>query len=57
MHLKRQVLKRQQDEYQWEKFLYLFFWGETVDNSDCTMNTRSNSCQRAIGSIPNKPSS
>ena len=38
-------------------FLYLFLWGERGDNSDRTMNTRSNSCQRATGSIPNEPSS
>ena len=35
--------------------LYLFLWGETGDNSDCTMNTRINSCQRGTGSIPNEP--
>ena len=56
MHLKRQILKGQQMNIEKRGLLYLnLFWGGTEDNSDRTMNTRSNSCQRATGSIPNKP--
>ena len=40
-----------------KRLLYLFLWGDTWDNSDRTMNTQSNSCRRATGSIPNEPSS
>ena len=35
--------------------LYLFFWDETKDNSDRTMNTQNESCQRTVGSISNEP--
>ena len=55
MHLKRQVLKKQKMNVKERGFLYLFLWGETGDNSDRTMNTQSNSYQRATGFIPNEP--
>ena len=42
------------DKWIIEKKIFLY---ETGDNSDRTMNTQSNSCRRATGSIPNEPSS
>ena len=39
MHFKWQLLKRQLTNVKEKRSLYLFFWGETEDNSDRTMNT------------------
>ena len=55
MHLKWQILKRQLTNVKEKRCLYLFLWGGIGDNSDRTMNTQSNSCQRAVSSIPNEP--
>ena len=35
--------------------LHLFFYGETMDNSDRIMNSQSKPCQRATDSIPYEP--
>ena len=39
MHLKWKILKRQLTNVKEKRLLYLFFWGGTRDNSDCTMNS------------------
>ena len=55
MHLK--IIKETTGECQGKKVFVFISFGWNRDNSDRTMNTRSNSCQQTTSSIPTEPSS